>query len=338
MLTADGSDSTIGSDIMRADRLLAMVARLQVRGRVTAVTLAEELDVSVRTVYRDVLALTTAGIPICTEAGPGGGIWLMEGYRSSLTGLTPAEASALVALSVPGPLNDIGLSGLVADAQLKLLATLPVAGDDDGTRFLLDAPPWFRASEDAARLPPLVEAVRRQQRLSIVYRGAAETAKSRRYLVAPLGLVNKAGQWYLAARLRRRIRAFRVARISSVTGLAEKFARPPGFDLHAFWSLWTGEFEASLRRLPVVVRVTPSALSELPHVFGDSVREAIDAASEPDADGRQTVRLSFESEEWACARLMGFGTGLEVLEPQSLRAQMVAHAESVIALHSTAPR
>jgi predicted DNA-binding transcriptional regulator YafY len=186
---------------MRASRLLSLLLLLQNRGRMTAPALAAELEVSVRTVYRDVESLGAAGVPIYADRGPAGGYQLLDGYRTRLTGLTSDEADSLFLAGVPGPAAELGLGGALAAAQLKLTAALPAELRDRasrvGERFHLDAPGWFRDAEDTPFLSDLATALWRDQRIEVRYRRWGHDEVDR--LLDPLGLVLKAGVWYLVA-------------------------------------------------------------------------------------------------------------------------------------------
>jgi len=319
---------------VRADRLLSLVLLLQARGRVTAQALAAELEVSVRTVYRDLEALVAAGVPVLTESGPGGGCRLMDGYRFPLRGLRPDEAEALLILGVPGVLRELGLDRAVDAAHRQIRIT--AGGTDGGGAPLvhLDLPRWFGGQEEVPCLRDLARALRSRQRLAVSYR-ARDEAKTRvagPRVVEPLGLVNKAGLWYLVAALAGSadMRVFRVARIASARVLAEPFRRPEGFDLAAFWRQWSAEFEASRPRLPVTLRASPSALAAFGEIFGQAAGPALAAALPPDEHGRRVITLSFEHERAAVGRLAGFGDQVEVLTPPSVRAALVATAQLIL--------
>ena len=241
---------------MRADRLLALVLLLQARGRVTAEAIAAELEVSVRTVYRDLGALTAAGVPVLTEPGPGGGCRLMADYRFPLRGLRPDEAEALLILGVPGVLRELGLDRALDAAQRQIRVTAGSAADGGGAALVhLDMPRWFGGQEEVPCLRDLAEALRSGRRVALGYRAHGDEPR----VVEPFGLVNKAGLWYLVACVADRpgLRVFRVARITSARMLAEPVERPAGFDLAAFWRQWSAEFEASRPRLPVTLRASP---------------------------------------------------------------------------------
>ena len=316
---------------MRADRLLALILLLQSRGRMTAAELAERLEVSVRTIYRDIEGLGAAGVPVYTEAGPGGGCQLLEGYRSPIHGLTPDEATALLALGVPEPLRDIGLESALSGAQRHVRAAAGLHPTASAALVHLDMPRWFQSRESVPHLPTLAEAVRQAVRAAITYR-SGEAA--RRRTVDPLGLVNKAGIWYLVARTStRRTTVFRVGRVTSARLLEEPFERPPDFDLVAYWGAWSAEFESSRPRLKVVVRASPRALAAMPEIYGDAVLPVIAAAEPPDDEGWRALTLTFEHEGAAAFRLAGFGGLVEVVSPRAVRDLVVAAAEGTLRRH-----
>jgi predicted DNA-binding transcriptional regulator YafY len=317
---------------VRADRLVSLVLLLQARGQVTAAALARELEVSVRTVYRDLAALSTAGVPVLAESGPGGGCRLMDGYHFPLRGLRPEEAEALLILGVPGALGELGLDGAAAAAHRKIQVTAGHREPDGGASpalVHLDMPRWFRGQEEVPHLRTLAEALRRHRRVAIAYQAAAGRPTTR--TTGPLGLVNKAGIWYLVAVARGgRISVFRAGRISAARVLDEPVERPAGFELAGFWDRWSAEFTTSRPRLPVRLRASPQALAVFGEVFGDDARPALDAAEPPDEQGWQTVTLSFEHELAAAHRLAGFGGLVEVLSPPPVRDLLVTAAQGIL--------
>ncbi|MFE9340201.1 helix-turn-helix transcriptional regulator [Streptomyces sp. NPDC007063] len=185
---------------MRADRLLSLLLLLQNRGRMTAPELAAELDVSVRTVYRDIEALSGAGVPVHADRGPAGGFRLMAGYRTRLTGLTGSEAGSLFLSGLPGPVRELGLGAVLATAQLKVRAALPAPLAEHSRlvqdRFHLDAPAWFRDPDPVPLLPTVARAVWEQRVLRVRYRRWRGEA---RRALRPLGIVLKGGIWYAVA-------------------------------------------------------------------------------------------------------------------------------------------
>ena len=319
---------------MRADRLLSLVLLLQARGGTTARALAAELGVSVRTVYRDLGALGAAGVPVITESGPGGGCRLMDGYRFPLRGLRPEEAEALLILGVPTALRELGLAGALAAAhrQIQVTAGLPAA-----TLVHLDMPRWFGGQqEEAPCLRELAQALRLGRKLALEYR-SAEGRDGRPRVVGPLGLVNKAGTWYLVATHERGdIRVFRAGRVLSARVLPEAFGRPADFELAGFWARWSAEFEASRPRFQVRLKASPQALAWIPEVFGPAAGPALEAAAPPGEDGWRVMTLSFEHERAAVHRLAGFGDQVGVLDPPSVRAALQAIAHEILRRYDAA--
>src|SRR5512135_1176650 len=209
---------------MRASRLVTLLLLLQSRGGMTAAELAVELEVSVRTVHRDVEALAAAGVPIYAERGPHGGIRLVDGYRTRLTGMTPDEAEALFLSGMPGPAAELGLGTVVAAARLKVLAALPPELRNRASRlverFHLDASGWFHAGEPVPHLAALSEAVWESRRVAVDYeRGDGLVRRT----LEPLGLVLKAGVWYVVAATEGQIRTYRASRVAAAGPLGERF-------------------------------------------------------------------------------------------------------------------
>lgn len=321
---------------MRADRLLSILMLLQARGRITAARLAQELEVSERTIYRDIDALSAAGVPIYGEAGPAGGYALLESYRTNLTGLTEGEVRALFMLSIPQPLADLGVSQELGAALRKLAAALPSArrGDEQRVRqrFHLDAVAWDQTEESAPHLSTVHQAVWEDRRLHLAYRLhplAVHIAQT----VEPYGLVAKAGVWHVVYAVKGALRVQPVASLLDARLSTESFTRPPDFDLAAFWREWCTAREISQARFAVVVRVAPSFVPELPIYFGDVLRAQIAGAGPPDAEGWLTLQLSFASLEAARTRLLSFGRGVEVLEPYALRRSIQDYAEQIVMLY-----
>jgi predicted DNA-binding transcriptional regulator YafY len=309
---------------VRASRLITLLFTLQRRRSATAAELARELEVSERTIYRDVAALAEAGVPLFTESGPGGGIRLVDGWRTRLDGLTAHEAAALFAVGAPQVLAELGMSAALAGAQAKLLATLPESlrrhARTVAERFHLDAPGWFHRPHDVPQLDVVAAAVWEQQRLRVGYRRRDEVVRRE---LDPLGLVMKAGTWYLAAATGERVLMFRVDRIVDAAATGEGFERPPDFDLPAWWAGASAAFESTMLRATVRLRLGPRGLAGLPHVTdADAAAAALAAAGEPDADGWREVRLDVEDVRVAAGQLVGLGGEVEALEPPELRSAL----------------
>ena len=291
---------------VRATRLVSLLLLLQTRGRLTAQELASLLEVSVRTVHRDVEALTVAGVPVEAVRGAAGGYRLAGGYRTRLTGLNADEAEALFAAGIPGPAAELGLGGELAAARLKVLAALPHELQERAARaprlFHLDARGWFRAEDTVPHLPALADCVWRGCRVRLRYR---ERGGAVRRTVDPLGLVLKGGAWYLVARRSAGMRVYRVSRVAAVQALDEAFERPSDFELAAYWDEWSRAFEDGLPRVEVTVRTER----------GDEV-------------------LEFENLREAYRVLLARGARIEVLEPAELRDRIAATSRELAALYA----
>jgi predicted DNA-binding transcriptional regulator YafY len=302
---------------MRATRLVSLLLLLQMRGQLTAQELASHFEVSIRTIHRDVESLVAAGVPVEAVRGPAGGYRLAGGYRTKLTGLTAAEAEALFV--APAPAAELGLGGVLANARLKVLAALPAELQERVSRseryFHLDARRWFRAEDTVPHLPAIASATWQELRLAARYR---EGSRVVRRTLDPLGLVLKAGAWYLVAHRSAGMRVYRVSRFVSVSIREDGFERPEDFDLASYWQEWSSTFEASRPRVDVTLRAGELALRHLP----------------PDlqrGDGVYTV--GFESLEQAFRELLKFGPDAEVLEPVELRERIADAAGEVANLY-----
>ncbi len=320
---------------MRASRLLSLVLLLQNHGRQTAAQLARRLEVSERTVYRDVDALSAAGIPVYAERGPRGGCRLVDGYRTSLTGLSQQEADTLLLAGVPGAAADLGLGAVAAAAQLKVLAALPDRLRSTALlarqRFHLDAPDWFRPAPEQPELEAVASAVWSDRRLQLSYeRGDGKLV---RRVLDPLGLVLKAGSWYLVGRILRDERIYRVSRIRRARVLVARFERDPAFDLAASWSAASAKFEASRPVYPVTVRLSAAGRAALDEIAEYATRDSGPGTPDPTRPGWMRVVLEFERLEWAASLLLRLGAEVEVLEPTELRARVARTARDLAALY-----
>jgi len=322
---------------MRADRLLKLVLLLQTRGRMTADQLADELEVSVRTIYRDIESLSGAGFPVYTERGVGGGCRLVDGYRTTLTGLSAPEAQALAFAALPGAAAALGVGALAAAAHLKVLTA--VSPDARATlaavqeRFHLDPRGWFRTTPpDHPHLPTLARAVWDEHQVGATYARAKGSPRAR--VLHPLGLVLKDGMWYLAAADEHlEPRTFRVSRFERVELLDQLVERPADFDLGSWWSEWADSFETNLNEYAVTVRVAPSAQPRL-RELGDAVGRAPSLPSPGrDRDGWERRVLMFERADWAESSLLRLGAGVEVLDPPEMRERLEAASAELFALY-----
>ncbi|MEV0644842.1 WYL domain-containing protein [Phytomonospora sp. NPDC050363] len=322
---------------MRASRLLSLLLLLQNRGRMSAPTLAAELDVSVRTVYRDINALTAAGVPVYGEHGPLGGYQLLDGYRTRLTGLTPAEAEALFLSGMPQPAAELGLGANLAAAELKLTAALPVSYREASgrirERFHLDARGWFREPDEVPHLLTVADAVWRERRIRVRYRRWEPTRETVTRTLDPLGLVLKAGTWYLVGARGGQPRTYRVASVRSVQVLDEPAARPEGFDLAAHWASGVTEYESRANRTHARVAVSAKGFADLTDILPNLSKAVLDAASPADAEGWREVTLPMESTGHAVGQLLRFGREARVLGPPDLVEAITGEIEAVANLY-----
>jgi predicted DNA-binding transcriptional regulator YafY len=315
---------------MRADRLLSILLLLQGHGRLPAARLAERLEVSERTISRDMDALSMAGVPVYAERGRNGGWVLAEDYRTDLTGLTEIELRSLVVGATPRILADLGLGDAADRAIVKVLAALPATRRDaaESARGHLHVDPsgWRRPDEAAPSVPLLDEALRRRLRVALTYERADGSVVDRR--VDPHGLVAKGSTWYLVAAVEGELRTYRASRIRAVALLDEPARREPGFELAAYWQRSEAEFRAALPRFHATIRVSLEGLGKLRMGSWRFVR--VEDASAPEPDGWVRCRIRADIIEVAVDCLLGLGESAEIVEPDELRARVVAAARAVL--------
>lgn len=319
---------------MKASRLVQLLLLLQRRGRMTAEDMAAELEVSARTIYRDVEALGMAGVPIYGERGVGGGISLAGGYETRLTGLTEPEAAALSLAGLPEAAAQLGLGSVLVAAQAKVDAALPAELRARSARlrerFHVDMPGWFRRPDDVPALGELAAAVWEGRRVDLRYRRGDRTVQRR---VDPLGIVLKNGTWYLLGGVRRPagVRTYRVSRIASVATLREPTARPPGFDLVGAWEEAMASFEHDLRSYVVHALVRTDQLWRLRHALSEpSATHALQSARPYAEPEWSAVTVHSESAEVAADELIRLGSALRVLDPSDVRERIAAEARALL--------
>ena len=319
---------------MRASRLLSILMALQAQGMRTATSLAEELEVSVRTIYRDVDALSASGVPIYAERGAGGGFRLLDGYRTRLTGMTLPEAQALLFTGLPGPATQLGLADAHFASRLKLLASLPAPLREEavriGARFHLDATSWNPEAASLDLLPELARAVWEQQAAVIDYQSWTKASARR---VEPLGLVLKAGTWYLIARTTGKPLTYRLSAIRSVVVAEASFQRDPSFDLAAHWREASEAFTARLEKDWARLRVRRRCVGRLRHISASVARRLNILGPAAASTAWLDVRIPIESIAHATAELLKFGPDLEVIEPAELRAALRRATREMTALY-----
>ena len=340
---------------MRASRLLSIQMLLETRGRMGAQALANALEISVRTLYRDVDQLSAAGVPIYAERGRHGGFALLPGWKTTLTGLTPSEAQAVFLSGLPGPAQDLGLGGDVEGARLKLLTALPAAWREDAqrvsARLHLDPVDWYRESDPTPHLPTVAAAVWSGHPIAMRYESWSDTVER---TVSPLGLVLKAGVWYLVAVPAARAgggsgrrgaggseggggpRTYRVSSILALQTLTQQTVRRPArFDLPAYWAQSIRRFEEGLYTGTAQVLATPAGLQALRGLSSAVARAVAQARTRGTRrpDGRTRVEMPIESIEHACTQLMRVSPQVEVVRPVALRRALVARLKASLQLH-----
>jgi len=310
---------------MRADRLLSILLLLQVHRRVTARDLAKRLEVSERTILRDMDALSGAGVPVAAERGAGGGWSLLQGYQTKLTGLTTAEIQSLFLARPARVMADLGLKQEAEAAMIKLEASLPpesrAQADFARRRILIDTRGWRDPVESLACLPTLLDALWRGRQVRFLYGRVLGEAGER--IAHPLGLVAKGSAWYLVATVDGQPRTYRVSRIQQAEIRDQPAAGPPGFDLAAYWEQSAAEFREKLPRYYASFLASPAVM---PWVRYRGWRLEEESAE----GGRVRLRMRFDSEEEAVQFALSFRAGIEVLDPAELREKVLAGAREVV--------
>lgn len=312
---------------MRADRLVSIVLLLQMNRRLTSDSLAERLEVSRRTVLRDMDALSAAGVPVVAGKGPGGGWSLDPAWRTNLTGLDGSELSAVFLAQPPRVLADLGLAGAAERATVKLLASLPAVQRDRAgvvrERLHIDLTGWSNQRDDPVWLPVVQDAVWQDRRLTVRYRSVG--GEDRERVLDPLGLVAKGSAWYLVARCEGEFRTYRVSRIAHAALRDDRVERPAGFDLAAHWR---SSSQALIERRPVYVATLRVDARVSPFLHGWSSMWKVER-SQPGEDGRLTLEMRFEREEEALFLALGLGRLAEVVEPATLRTRVAIEAAAI---------
>jgi predicted DNA-binding transcriptional regulator YafY len=311
--------------LMRADRLLSILLLLQVNRRLTAGQLAKRLEVSERTILRDMDALTTTGVPVVADRGVGGGWSLMDEYQTKLTGLSAGEIQSLFLSRPSRMVADLGLKQESEAALIKLQASLPAAArlhaEFARERILIDTRGWRDPSESAACLPMLLDALWRNRQIRFLY--AKVLCDPAERVAHPLGLIAKGSVWYLIASADGEPRTYRVSRIQEVTTLDQASSRPPGFDLTTYWESSAAAFREKLPRYYASFRASPEIMRWVRY-RGWRLEE-----ERKEADGVH-IRVRFDADEEALQFALSFGDAIEVLEPAELRSKIIEAARSVV--------
>lgn len=318
---------------MRAERLLSILMTLQRGQPHTAGDLANRLGVSVRTIFRDIDALSGMGVPVYTEAGRGGGIRLLEGYSSDLTGLSSGEAEALALIASPAAVGVRELDTPARTALDKLASAVPsmhqLRAQHARSRLLFDTKPWFRSITTSPYLDQLRECIWKNERIDISYRRS--TGEEKHYRVDPYALVVKVDTWYLIGRVQREMRVFRISRLLGLTLTNEPFERDPSFELQKYWRTWCENFEKNPpRHFVVELEITARGRKRLLEVFGQWFRNPLEPLGER-FKGRKPVTLDFDREDVALRVLFDLADDARIVSPVKLRQKLRRMAERVVA-------
>ena len=317
---------------MRADRLIAIVMLLQTNERMTAEALAYELEVSQRTIYRDITALNIAGVPIYTDRGPGGGIALIESYRTTLTGINEDEARALFMLSIPQALVELGVGQKLKTALLKLSAALPDTRKtvmiETQQRIYLDSSAWTTIEEPLIHLGTIHQALWQDKLLRLIYLGSFDTQID--IEVAPLGLVSKLNRWYLIGMTEGYIRVVRVKDILEARILERNFNRDKNFNLISEWKKWCEAYQDQRPIYQTKIKVSPGMIKHLKLYIGENARFEITETDQGDETDWKNVIIFFENFFHARECLLSMGRAAEVLEPEALKQSVVDFARQII--------
>ncbi|HEY4366485.1 MAG TPA: YafY family protein [Steroidobacteraceae bacterium] len=323
---------------MRAERLISLLMALQRRNAATAGELAMRLNVSVRTIFRDIDALSGMGVPVYSEPGRGGGIRLLEGYSSDLTGLSSGEAEALALIASPATTGVSQLTAPTRTALDKLAAAVPsmhqIRAQHARSRLLFDTKPWFRSLDASPHLDELRACIWSDERIEIGYERSDGTRKT--YRVDPHALVVKVDTWYLIGHVTQpgnaeaEVRVFRLSRLQSLRRLGETFVRNASFDLHRFWHDWCERFEKNVpSNYSVDIIISARGRRQLLDTYGRWFRKQLEPLGEKFR--RRPVTLELEREETALRVLFGLGDDVEIVKPRVLRKKLNALALRVVA-------
>jgi len=315
---------------MRADRLLSIVLLLQSLQQMTSRDLAARLEVSERTIHRDMEALSGAGIPVTAARGSGGGWSLLGEYQTSLTGLTEPEIQSLFVTKPAKLLADLHLEKAADGALLKLLASVPSTFREGAERarqrIYVDVTGWSKREEAVPFLPVLQEALWLERKLIIAYE-RGENRETIDRLISPFGLVAKGSVWYLVGSVEGHVRTYRVSRISQAEMLDEAAPIPSSFNLAEYWEQSSSSFKSSVPNYLATFWVSPEIVLRL--VFAGRFAR-VSELDETDSRGWQKFQIGFDVEEMACEYALSFGPYLEVIEPSTLRAKVIAMAKATL--------
>jgi predicted DNA-binding transcriptional regulator YafY len=320
---------------VRADRLLSIVLLLQANHQMTSRDLATRLEVSERTIHRDMEALSGVGIPVTAERGSGGGWSLLGDYRTSLTGLTEPEIQSLFLTTSTKLLSDLHLDKAANGALLKLLASLPSrfreGAERARQRIHIDVSGWSRREEAVPLLPVLQEALWTERKLLITYLRGEHSEPVER-LISPFGLVAKGSVWYLVGAVEGSVRTYRVSRVSFAKVLDVMAPIPVDFNLAEYWEQSSSTFKSNAPKYLASFWVSPAVVLRLS--FAGRFARVMET-DETDARGWKKVHVGFDVEEMACEYAASFGPNVEVIEPVTLREKVIAMTKATLEFYTT---
>ncbi|XDD49474.1 helix-turn-helix transcriptional regulator [Leptospira sp. WS92.C1] len=315
---------------MRADRLLSILLQLQAKGRISSKDLAKKLEVSERTIHRDMEALSASGVPVYAERGSKGGWELSQGYRTNLTGMKKEEIFSMILTSSTRIADDLGKKKDLDSAFMKFMASLPPAYQKEAEmvrqRIHIDGAGWGNSKEEFPFLPMLQEAVWQDRKVILRYRSDEE---SKRRILLPLGLVAKGKIWYLIAKYGKEFRTFRISRILEAK-LGETFERPKKFDLEKYWDETKQNFFSKLPSYPVQLRIRKDQFERFKSISYNRILEYPTIT-----DSHLEIKADLETFEWALYQMLGFGNSVFVLEPQELKQAVIESARKILDSYST---
>ncbi|PJZ69732.1 transcriptional regulator [Leptospira perolatii] len=315
---------------MRADRLISILLHLQAKGRTTSKELSKKLGVSIRTIHRDMDALSVSGVPVYAERGLTGGWTLAEGYRTNLTGMKKEEVISLLVLNSTRIIDDLGKKKDFESAFTKLLAALPPAFRKDAEvarqRILIDSTGWMQAQEDLPSLKILQDAIWEDRKLKIIYE---KDEQRREREIEPLGLVAKELTWYLVARSAKEYRTFRVSRIKSAVILSSRFERPKKFELTSYWENWLKDFRTRIPSYPVTILCREQAFAKIKFVPYIKILKSSDVS-----EGWIKAEVDLETKEWALRSLLMLSSNAIILEPKELKDILIEKVNEIQNLYS----
>lgn len=319
--------------MMRGDRLVSILMLLQTHGKLTAQELAEQLEVSVRTIYRDMDALSAAGFPIVADRGLKGGWRLLDDYRSRLSGLKASELQSLFLSPSDELLADLGINQVWESARQKLIASLPADHREKvvtvWNRIHIDTSTWKGEKEELQTFEVLKQAIWQEKKMHMLYERADGQLVSR--VVEPFGLVAKGSRWYFVAAHKGEFRSYRASRIRKAEPTEEAFTRPASFDLAAYWKASTQSFIEQLPSYAVQIEVREMVMPRLR--FTDTFVRIADV-QKSEREGWLLVQLIFDTAEEAKRYLLGLATDVRVIDRPTLQQEIRVMAEAVVKMYT----